>query len=68
MRLATLRKENGLTQKQLADVFGTTERNIRFYEGGDRRPGFDGLLTIADYFGVSIDYLMGRTDKREINR
>lgn len=68
IRLAALRKEKGLTQKQLADVFGTTERNIRFYEGGDRRPGFDGPLAIADYFDVSMDYLMGRTDKREIHR
>lgn len=67
-RLSNLRNEKGLTQKELAEIFGTTERNIRFYEGGDRHPSFDGLIAIAEYFGVSIDYLVGRTDKREVNR
>ena len=67
-RLALLRNEKGLTQKQLGEEFGTTERNIRFYEGGDRCPGVKTMIALADYFKVSIDYLVGRTDKRDVNR
>lgn len=41
---------------------------IRRYERGDTKPGMDSLEAIADYFAVSMDYLCGRTDKKEINR
>ena len=64
-RLALRRNEKGLTQKQLGEVLGTTERNIRFYEGGDRVPGVKTLIAIADYFKVSLDFLVGRSARRE---
>lgn len=67
-RLAELRREKGLTQKELGELFQVGERTVRYYEGGGRKPDFDGLIALADYFKVSIDYLVGRTDKRDVNR
>ena len=39
-------------------------RSYQHYEGGDRRPDYEGLVALADYFQVSTDYLLGRTDQR----
>ena len=61
-RLRELRKARGLTQKQLADEIGANERGIRFYESG-RIPDVESLIKLADYFAVSLDYLVGRSDK-----
>ena len=43
-----------------------SQNTISRYENGEREPGITELIHIADYFRVSIDYLVGRTDKREI--
>ena len=67
-RLRIIRKKKGLTQKQLAVEVGVSERGIQSHEIGERNPAFDQLITLADYFDVSIDYLVGRTDKPEINK
>lgn len=67
-RLVGLRKINGITQKQLADALSLSEVGIQNYESGRRKPAFDILLALADYFNVSLDYLVGRTDNPEINR
>ena len=67
-RLSALRKEKGYTQKGFAQELGVTERSIRAYENGTRHPDFNGLLALADYFNVSLDYLGGRSDHREIVR
>ena len=61
-RLRSLRKENGITQKQLSTSIGVTERAIVAYETGKMKPNFDALNSLADTFGVSADYLLGRTD------
>lgn len=61
-RLRAVRKENGLTQKQLAEKIGTDERGVRRYEAGDVKPGLDVILAILDNLNVSADYLLGRTD------
>ncbi len=66
--LKELRLERKISQKALGELLGITDRNIRFYENGSHRPDFDGLLLLADYFQVSVDYLVGRTENREINR
>ncbi len=66
--LKELRSERKISQKALGELLGITDRNIRFYENGSHRPDFDGLLLLADYFQVSVDYLVGRTENREINR
>lgn len=62
-RLLFLRKSRGLTQKQLADALALSEIAIQNYEARRRRPAFDVLLALADYFGVSLDYLVGRSDE-----
>ena len=54
-----------MSQKVLGEVLGVSDRNIRFYETGEHRPDFDGLLTLADYFQVSLDYLVGRSEERK---
>jgi transcriptional regulator with XRE-family HTH domain len=62
-RLKKCRKNKGLTQKQAAEHFSVAERHWQNYESGNRTPTFEGLASIADYFGVPVDYLMGRTNK-----
>ena len=66
-RLAECRRAKKMTQKQLGEFLGITERGVRRYEGGDREPKIDALVKLADFFGVSIDYLVGRTDKKDLN-
>lgn len=60
--LKELRKANGVTQKQLAANIGASERGIQQYELGERKPTYDMLIALADYFDVSLDYLVGRSD------
>lgn len=67
-RIILLRKTHDLTQKQLAENISVTEIAVQNYESGRRKPAFDILISLADYFNVSIDYLVGRTDNPEINR
>lgn len=61
-RLQELRKTNGLTQKQMGEVIGINERNYRRYEAGQVDPFTSTTEKLADLFGVSVDYLLGRTD------
>ena len=62
MRLKELRKKKGLTQLRLATELNTTQNTISRYETGEHEPGIAELIKIADYFNVSVDYLIGRTD------
>lgn len=64
MRLKDLRKEKGITQLQLAMELSMSQNSISRYETGERQAGYDELIKIADYFDVSIDYLLERTDKK----
>lgn len=59
-RLKKLRKEQNLTQKQLALNIGASERGIQQYELGERKPTYDMLCSLAEYFNVPTDYLTGR--------
>lgn len=61
-RLRLLRNKKGASQRQVADGLGITEVGYRNYEAGRRKPTFDILPLIADFFGVSLDYLFGQTD------
>lgn len=61
-RLKELRKDFNLTQEQLANKFFLNKSSISRYENGTQLPEHDQLEKIADYFGVSIDYLLGRTN------
>ena len=59
-RLRILRKEQCITQQQLADQAGISRSNINTWESGKSLPLPDGLIALADCFGCSIDYLLGR--------
>ena len=61
--LKLLRNERQLSQQELADALGISKSSINMYERGERQPNFEVLETIADYFNVDIDYLLGRTSK-----
>lgn len=61
-RLVQLRKSHSLTQKQLAADMQLSELAIQHYEAQRRKPAFDILIALADYFDVSLDYLVGRSD------
>ena len=61
-RLVLLRKSNGLTQKKLAEEMELSELAIQNYESQRRKPAFDVLIALADYFDVSLDYLVGRSE------
>lgn len=62
MRLKELRRKKGLSQLRLAIELNTTQNTISRYETGEREPGISELIKLADYFNVSIDYLLERTD------
>ena len=68
MRLKALRGEKGLTQRQMAELLECTEGHYQKIEYGTiNLPTLD-LIFLADYFGVSTDYLLGRTDRRKVSR
>ena len=59
--LTLLRKENGVTQKQAAAALGVSQALLSHYENGIRECGLDFVVRAAEYYGVSCDYLLGRT-------
>ena len=63
-----LRLEKGLTQLSLQMQTGIEQSLISKYENGERVPPTETLMQLADFYGVSMDYIMGRTDRKEINR
>lgn len=64
-RLAALRKEKGLSQAELAKLLNMGQSTIAMYERNRRTPDPTTLKRLADFFNVSVDYLLGRTDRRE---
>jgi len=60
-RVKELRKAKGMTQRQMADALGITERSYQRYEA-ENNPNHDTLIKLADFFEVSLDYLTGRID------
>lgn len=62
MRLKEIRKAKGISQLKLAMDLNMNQNTISRYETGEREPGIDDLIKIADYFRVSLDYLLERTD------
>lgn len=58
-----IRIEKGFTQKQIADGLGIAEQAYQRYEYGRTMPSALILIALADYFDVSLDYLVGRSDK-----
>ena len=64
-RLKVLRKGLGITQAQFAEVFKIAHGTIAMWETGRREPDFETVIRIADYFHVSVDYLIGRDEKEK---
>ena len=67
-RMKELRLKHGLTQTAAGEIIGKKQDAISTYERGQNYPEVRNLIILADYFGVSTDYLLGRTDTPEINR
>lgn len=68
LRLKELRKTNNLTLEQLGKNIGSTKATMSNYETGQKKPSLDMVIKLADYFQVSIDYLVGRTDDPTFHR
>ncbi|MGM9929507.1 MAG: helix-turn-helix domain-containing protein [Bacillus sp. (in: firmicutes)] len=65
-RLRILRKEKGLHQSELGEMFGLSPSAIGSYERDLREPSYNHLIAFANFFQVSIDYLLCRTDERQM--
>ena len=61
-RIKYLRKENALSQIALAEKISSNQKQVSKWETGKIEPNIDMLKKLADYFEVSVDYLIGRTD------
>ena len=61
-RLKELRKENSLTQKQIAKIINKSETGYASWEQGLAEPGINDLILLSNYYKVSIDYLVGKED------
>ena len=61
-RLLELRKSRNLTQRQVYTGIDMSPLGYQRYEYGERKPGYDQLIRLADFYNVSIDYLVGRSD------
>lgn len=68
MRLKELRKTRKISQLKLAMDLNMNQNSISRYETGEREADYKTLIKLADYFNVSIDYLLCRTDNPNINR
>ena len=67
-RLREIRAGKQSTQKQVADAVGVAVRNYQRYEADEQRPAFEVLIALADFFNISLDYLVGRTDNPKFYR
>ncbi|GGA35392.1 hypothetical protein GCM10007416_05270 [Kroppenstedtia guangzhouensis] len=63
-RFKELKNEKNASYKDIANLLGISVRAVQHYASGDRFPDYHGLITLSDYFGVSLDYLVGRSDNR----
>ena len=66
-RIRDLREDHDLKQQDIADYLQCSQVCYSHYENGKRDIPTDVLIKLADYYGVSIDYLLGRTDKTNMN-
>lgn len=64
-RIRNLREDNDLTQKALGKILNVSQRAYSNYENGDRGIPVEILSQLADYYGTSIDYLVGRTNVKQ---
>jgi transcriptional regulator with XRE-family HTH domain len=67
LMLNQLREQNHLSQKDISNYLGITRQAVASYELAKREPDYEVLQKLADYFGVSVDYLLGRANCRDLN-
>ena len=63
IRLKQIRKANKKKQSDVAEYLEIKTRSYQAYEGGEREPGIPKLIALANFFDVTLDYLLGRTDE-----
>lgn len=67
-RLQRLRERQRKKKYVMSELCGISQSSLRRYERGEMEPSAKALVAIADYFGVSVDYLLGRTENPNINK
>ncbi|MEE1060459.1 MAG: helix-turn-helix transcriptional regulator [Ruminococcus sp.] len=67
-RIKELREQKGITQLKMAMDLNMNQNTISRYESGVHQADYNTLIAIADYFGVSIDYILMRTDNPKLNK
>ena len=67
-RIRSLREDADLTQAQIGAAINVPQRTYAYYESGQRMVPPSVLCALADFYGVSVDYILGRTDNRPTNR
>ena len=67
-RLQDLRTDADMSQKQLSEILHISQRSYSHYETGSRNIPVEMLIRLANYYDISVDYLVGRTDKKEMNK
>lgn len=66
-RMKDLREDHDLSQKDLAKILNIGQRTYSHYENGTRKIPLDVLVELAGFYHCSVDYLLNRTDKKEVN-
>ena len=67
LKIKDLREDNDLTQSQIAEIIMCNQSLYSKYERGEREIPLRLLITLSDFYNVSLDYIVGRTKKKEIN-
>lgn len=67
-RVKELREAHGLSQEAVGKILGVKRYSVYGYEKGKNYPDVPHLIALADYFDVSVDYLLGRTDVQKTTR
>ncbi len=68
LRIKDLREDNDLTQNQIAKILMCDQSLYSKYECGERDIPLKLLIILSEYYNVSLDYLVGRTNKKEVNK
>ncbi len=66
--LRLVRKNRGISQQQLADVLGISQQSVNKYENHNIEPDIATLIKISDYFGISVDFLIGRSENEDVEK
>jgi len=65
-RLRELRKSKGISLKELGAIIGVAESTMSLYESGKRQPDYETLLKLAEYYGVTVDYLLRGSEEERL--